>query len=521
MKNVLIFFMILSLSVMLPADDRKIEISEDGWQTAIIDKDQNRQNVSFATDEVPYNNTPDWSCSLRMQVGGLAMADFDGDGDLDLAVGCYQSQSYPPYEDWRNFILYNIDGELESSPGWWSDDSSSTTEVCAADFNGDGHPDIFSANGGASFHRSRIYYYSETNDSIQRTAGWSSQDNCYSTGAATCDFDHDGDIDVATSNQGIYPDSYRPVHIFVNSDTGMERTPSWSSSASEISGYASWGDYDHDGWEDLAISKWANFCSCVYHNIDGSMQTSPAWEANNNESQKGIAWGDINNDDYPELAIGASSMPTQLYPNNEGILGIDPIWESNNTFHGVQDLRWADVDRDGDLDLATVHFSNGHLRIYLNVDGVLESTPSWQYDAEPVGTAVEFGDINGDGAVDLIMGVSGEPCVMVFYNTGIVKVDDAFMLPESTTLITNYPNPFNAQTRISFNLQKRSHVQLNVYDIRGRLIKTLVDSEFEPGSYHASWDSRDRQGNEVAAGVYFYSLKTDDNVETHKMALLK
>lgn len=520
MQKSLVFFIIILLALPLYADDRRIEISEDGWQRVVIDESQDQANNSLVTDVVPYNSSPDWTCGIRMQVGGLAMDDLDGDGDLDLAVGCYQSQSYPPYPDSRNFILYNIDGQLQSTPIWWAEDSSSTTDVRIADFNYDGAPDIFSGNGGFALSPSTIYYSGE-NDSIQQQAGWFSNDNCWTTGAAACDFDNDGDMDVATSNQGVYPDADRPVNLFINDDGVLETAPSWSSADEALSGYVAWGDYNQDGWYDLAVSKWTNWYSCVYRNNEGTLGINYVWRADNDDLQKGVGWSDVNGDSYPELAIGGNSMPTQLYPNNEGTLGTSPVWESNNSFHGCQDLAWADVDGDGDEDLATVHFSTGHLRIYLNVDGQLETSPSWQYDDPSSGTALTFGDINGDGSLDLVMGVSGDLCVKVFYNLGPVAVDDPEELPSKTKLTGNYPNPFNAETKISFYLENRSHVYLRVYDVTGRLVNTLADGYFEAGYSSVMWDGKNSYGQDVATGVYFYSLETDAGIETDRMVFLK
>jgi hypothetical protein len=249
--------------------------------------------------------------------------------------------------------------------------------------------------------------------------------------------------------------------------------------------------------------------------------TSPVWIADNNSYQKGVGWSDIDGDGFPELAIGGnSSQPSQLYPNNSGNLGDSPIWESENSSHGCQDLAWADVDGDGDEDLATVHFSNGHLRIYLNVNGQLEQTPSWQYDATSVGTALTFGDINGDGGLDLIMGVSGEPCIMVFYNN-LTSVDDKKIIPDKTFLAKNYPNPFNTMTKISFYIDKTSTVEIKVYDIRGRSITALTGGVYQKGYHSITWNGTNGNGRDVASGIYFYRLVTEDQTFTERMVLLK
>jgi hypothetical protein len=90
----------------------------------------------------------------------------------------------------------------------------------------------------------------------------------------------------------------------------------------------------------------------------------------------------------------------------------------------------------------------------------------------------------------------------------------------------NYPNPFNPETRLDFRLphykgQERLKVTLRVYDIRGRMIRTLVDEKKPGGTYQVIWDGKDENGNEVASGVYFYKLEADDFTQAKKMVLIK
>jgi len=98
--------------------------------------------------------------------------------------------------------------------------------------------------------------------------------------------------------------------------------------------------------------------------------------------------------------------------------------------------------------------------------------------------------------------------------------------PGRAGLEQNYPNPFNAQTVISYQWSGVSdqsatkYVTLKIYDVLGREVRTLVDELQKPGSYRVTWDGRDRQGNVVASGLYFYSLRAGDLTLTRKMILI-
>ncbi len=99
--------------------------------------------------------------------------------------------------------------------------------------------------------------------------------------------------------------------------------------------------------------------------------------------------------------------------------------------------------------------------------------------------------------------------------------DQIAALPKKFELSQNFPNPFNANTRIRFSVPKASHVKLEVYDILGRKVRTLADEDMTAGFKQVIWDGRNQSGDEVASGVYFYRIKATDFVMTKKMTLLK
>ena len=85
----------------------------------------------------------------------------------------------------------------------------------------------------------------------------------------------------------------------------------------------------------------------------------------------------------------------------------------------------------------------------------------------------------------------------------------------------NYPNPFNPQTTITFDLMQSGLVQLKIYNIIGEEVKTLINNSMLPGNHQISWDGTDNVNKKVASGIYIYTLKMDNAIESHKMILLK
>lgn len=93
--------------------------------------------------------------------------------------------------------------------------------------------------------------------------------------------------------------------------------------------------------------------------------------------------------------------------------------------------------------------------------------------------------------------------------------------PLATSLLPNYPNPFNPNTNISFVLGADMPVTLDIYNIKGQKVRTLCDEYLAKGKHSLMWDGRDSNCVKVASGIYFYRLCTPDGIQNHKMMLMK
>ena len=106
------------------------------------------------------------------------------------------------------------------------------------------------------------------------------------------------------------------------------------------------------------------------------------------------------------------------------------------------------------------------------------------------------------------------------------SVDTSPIIPENTALLTNFPNPFNPETWIPYQLAKPAEVTLTIYDIRGVVVRELKLGHQPAGVYHSRsraiyWDGSNAFGEKVATGVYFYTLKAGEFTATRKLLIRK
>jgi hypothetical protein len=174
-------------------------------------------------------------------------------------------------------------------------------------------------------------------------------------------------------------------------------------------------------------------------------------------------------------------------------------------------LCWRMVE-DPDFDFYTV---------YATEDGVNPRLRAW-----PVGNTVDTSYSLPDTTVGRYVYVTATDYAgnesaaseVVHYGIG---VGEHPVLPTTYGLMQNVPNPFNPTTVIRFDIPEAANVVLGVYDISGRLVRTLVDRELPRARHSVEWDGRDNRGTRVASGVYFYKIEAGGFTAAKKMVLLK
>ena len=95
------------------------------------------------------------------------------------------------------------------------------------------------------------------------------------------------------------------------------------------------------------------------------------------------------------------------------------------------------------------------------------------------------------------------------------------LFPANYSISQNYPNPFNPKTRIQYTTPQYSTIKIDIYDIRGNIVNTLIDTPHQPGQYHVTWDGKNKFGTLVPSGIYFYKIEAEGFRSIKKLVLLK
>lgn len=198
---------------------------------------------------------------------------------------------------------------------------------------------------------------------------------------------------------------------------------------------------------------------------------------------------------YPDAVQAGETQCLSVYPDA-------PLTGSNQTV-----IRYNDAD----LELnSTSTGDESSLVVYRWAD----ASSGWA----PIGGTVDTVD-------NAIYAAISETGVYAAFTTDIVtEVGDGGhgeVLPYQFELTQNYPNPFNPATTIAYSVPSWSHVTIEVFNVIGQKVKTLVNESKSAGEYQVSWDGRSSSGRQVSTGVYLYRFQAGDYTESRKMLLLK
>lgn len=117
----------------------------------------------------------------------------------------------------------------------------------------------------------------------------------------------------------------------------------------------------------------------------------------------------------------------------------------------------------------------------------------------------------------LIIGEQEHNIIQLYLEEG----EEDTPISNKVTLYSNYPNPFNPFTIISFSIPEDTKVNLTVYNIKGQVVKTLLKKQIESGEHRITWDGKDNNNKRVASGIYFYKISAGKEAKVKKMLLLK
>jgi len=492
-----------------------------------------------------------------VEAKGASMADYDNDGDLDLALTGWDRDSF-----YRN----NGDGtftEYTDSANYAVGDTLHGMSAVWADYDNDGYVDLFVTNFGGKC----VLYQNQGDGTFSDATSDAGIDCADATGAIWFDFDDDGDEDLFVGRYFGYPD-----HLYRNNgDSTFTQVGDSAGVAGDDSTFGCVaGDVDGDDDLDIYVTRFHGGSALYQNDGDGTFSeitdsagvTVSGWAT-------GCALEDFDSDGDLDLYVGRFYSNNYMFENDGSGRFTDVTSSAAVGDSGLErtsvGITAGDLDGDGDVDIyCGNHKRNTLFRndiqsnllapnnwLVLRLEGttsnrsavgarVSVTTPAGTQvrevtggsgvcsmsslqlefglgsytDAEveirwPSGT-VERGVLHGTGYVHVVEGMFPGVAEGFDYDRGTIDV----------ALHQNIPNPFSSRTVIRYQTTKTGHVSLDVYDIAGRLVCNLVDSEIAAGTYTLTWDGS-ISGRKVPEGIYICKLNAQGTSRALKMVFVK
>ena len=454
--------------------------------------------------------------------------DLDADNDQDIVVG----------RDTHGFVYYQNNGTPQS--GLWEVNASIFTGIGSdsywnspglTDLNGDGTIDLIYGTAQGPLH-----YYE--NNGTPSAPSWLENTTLFGgvldVGGASnpffFDFDGDGDFDMVSGSQ------LGDIKYFEN--VGTASAPAWE----ENNAY--FASIDHSIYSSITLGDVYNngLADAIVGDVSGHFYFhrntgfNYVFESDVLSFVNLAGWSVprlIDMDDDNDLDIVAGNEGGNLfYFENQGSASV-PDWVQVTGYFGSIDVGTdcaptvGDLSMNGRLDIVTGDIS-GEVQFFENIESNWTENPYFVSGISGgQNTTPALVDLDGDGDLDLALGNYGGT-FNYFENQYIIVGTDPEEPQIENPQLRNFPNPFKEMTTISYftthtswqaNLQDLS--QVNIYNIKGQLVRTLCLFASSPSrSLEVTWDGRDDMGKEVKPGIYFYKLSIEGKTQAVEKCLL-
>jgi hypothetical protein len=250
----------------------------------------------------------------------------------------------------------------------------------------------------------------------------------------------------------------------------------------------------------------------------------------------GAVVADVNNDNSMEIILINANGDIYIMNSNGTNLPNTPISVGTGVESSPVVARF-----DYGSDLAGIIFGDINGRLHsVRVDGTESPNFPIQLSGN-VKVSAALSDLDHDGDLDIVVPDNGAyyvidikrqisdllwPCYLGTYNRSSnsfqpTPSQDELINPVATSLSAAYPNPFNPQTTLSFNLQEAGDVSLVIFNQRGQRVRSMVNGSLPAGKHQVVWNGTDDNGSAVSSGLYFFRMKTGKYSSTRKMVLMK
>jgi len=435
-----------------------------------------------------------------------AVGDIDADGDLEVVIGSWDSNVYVVQHDGSADTLFSSASIILATSTLYDLDGDGDLEIISPTYAGDL---VVLHHDGTPFRNFPVTLEGSMAD-----------------GASVADINGDGNVEIIV---GTWGNRLYVIDLDGNDLNGFPLELAGRVSSAPVVGNI---DGSSDGSPEVLFSEGTSF----FRAYDQAGQELWAYNKSSMSIQADPAISDLDGDGDLEIIFGGLDRRLYVLNHTGSLLPGWPV-SAGGVIYGSPST--ADLDGDGEAEVFAG--SNDHFLHGLKLDGTnIKGFPVENSDKVQGAPSLAFFD--GDSDIEIAFGTDDNLAVLDvsrkadlagywtthrgnLHRTGAlsslpVSVVQGKALPEAYSLQANYPNPFNPSTRISFDLPEAAYVTLDILDIRGRVVETLVSDHLRADSYTVIWQGT-RAGKPVGAGIYLYRLSTPEGNLIRKMTLLK